>query len=182
MKRSPKTRHERMGADGNTPCDDCPSSEGMGPSDDGSSRLPLARRRFVDWLLSTSAGALVVSALYPVVRYAIPPRRAEAATGVVTLSTDPGEVASNSGRIFNFAGKPAILIRTPDGDLRAFSAVCTHLGCTVQYREDLQHIWCACHNGHFDLRGVNVAGPPPAPLEPYDVNVRGGTIIVSRNA
>ncbi len=33
------------------------------------------------------------------------------------------------------------------------------------------HIWCACHNGHFDLN--NVAGPPPRPLDAYVVNVRG---------
>ncbi len=32
-------------------------------------------------------------------------------------------------------------------------------------------IWCACHNGHYDLFGKNVAGPPPRPLEPYKVQV-----------
>ena len=75
---------------------------------------------------------------------------------------------------------PAIIIRTAAGEYRAFSAVCTHLSCTVQYRSDLQHIWCACHNGHYDLFGRNVAGPPPRPLEPYDVNVRDDEIVVSK--
>ena len=58
--------------------------------------------------------------------------------------------------------------------------MCTHLNCTVQYRADLSHIWCACHNGHFDLGGKNIAGPPPRPLDPLVVNARGGQIVVSK--
>lgn len=133
----------------------------------------------MDWLLGTSAGGLLVSVLYPVIRYLIPPPTREASTNSVTLSIDPDSVAPNSGQIFKFGQEPAILLRTPGGELRAFSAVCTHLACTVQYREDLQHIWCACHNGHYDLHGVNIAGPPPRPLDgPYDVRVRGRQITV----
>ncbi len=41
-------------------------------------------------------------------------------------------------------------------------------------------IWCACHNGRYDLTGKNVSGPPPRPLEEFHVNVRGDEIIVSR--
>jgi cytochrome b6-f complex iron-sulfur subunit len=52
----------------------------------------------------------------------------------------------------------------------------------VQYRPDLSHIWCACHNGHYDLNGINIAGPPPRPLDPYAVNVRGDQIVVSKSA
>lgn len=71
-----------------------------------------------------------------------------------------------------------MLIKTPDGKLKAFSAVCTHLACTVQYREDLEHIWCACHNSHYNLTGINIAGPPPRPLQPYKVNIKGEEIYV----
>ena len=56
-------------------------------------------------------------------------------------------------------------MRTPDGQFRAFSAVCTHLDCTVQYKADTSQIWCACHNGLYDLSGNVVSGPPPRPLE-----------------
>ena len=82
--------------------------------------------------------------------------------------------------IFRFGGRPGILIRTPEGELRAFSAVCTHLDCTVQYKADTAQIWCACHNGFFDLNGSVVAGPPPRPLERFTVNQRGSDIVVSR--
>jgi len=75
------------------------------------------------------------------------------------------------------------LIRTPStGEYRAFTAVCTHLGCTVQYRPDLQEIWCPCHNGIYDLQGRNVSGPPPRPLAQYQVHIQGQDIVVVRNA
>ena len=138
------------------------------------------RRRFLNWLLGSSAAGFVLAVLYPIVRYLIPPPGAESAAATVTLSLRPGEIAPNSGRIFKFGSRPGILVRTPSGELRAFSGACTHLGCIVQYRADLGQIWCACHNGHFDLAGRNVSGPPPAPLESFSVNERGEEIVVSR--
>jgi Rieske Fe-S protein len=139
------------------------------------------RRGFVNWFLGTSAGAFVVSVLYPVSRYLVPPPVAESTAGTVTLPINPGDVKPNTGQIFKFGSRPAILVRAPSGELRAFSAVCTHLNCTVQYRPDLSHIWCACHNGHFDLNGKNIAGPPPRPLESFQVNARGSQIVVSKS-
>jgi Rieske Fe-S protein len=86
---------------------------------------------------------------------------------------------------FNFGGKPCLVIRTPEGEVRAFNAVCTHVDCTVQHRPDRGDIFCACHNGVYDLMGRNVSGPPPRPLESYRVNLRGKPgqeeIVVSRS-
>jgi Rieske Fe-S protein len=139
----------------------------------------LSRKRFVDWLLGTSVGGFLVAVLYPVARYVVPPEVPESAATSVILPMAASDVPSNSGTIFKFGDKPGILVRTPAGELRAFSARCTHLDCTVQFRDDLGHIWCACHNGHFDLSGRNIAGPPPEPLQAFDVNVRGEQIVVS---
>jgi len=140
------------------------------------------RRKFINWFLATSAGAFFLSVLYPIARYLIPPPAGESTAASVTLPIKLADVKSNSGQIFKFGNRPAILVRTPAGELRAFSAVCTHLNCTVQYRSDLSHIWCACHNGHFDLNGQNIAGPPPRPLDQYVVNVRGEQIVISKGA
>ncbi len=140
------------------------------------------RRGFINWFLATSAGACLLSVLYPVGRYLVPPTVGESTAGTVTLPMKPDDVKPNSGQIFKFGGRPAILVRTPAGDLRAFSAACTHLNCTVQYRSDLSEIWCACHNGHYDLNGKNVAGPPPRPLDAFTVNARGNQIVVSKGA
>ncbi len=150
-----------------------------------------SRRRFVDWLLSksltawllsTSFGGLVLAILYPAGRYLVPPAAGESATTTVTLPLEPADIPPNAGQIFKFGSRPGILIRLPSGELRAFSATCTHLGCIVQYRPDLGHIWCACHNGHFDVNGQNIAGPPPTPLEAYAVNVRDDQIVVAKGS
>jgi Rieske Fe-S protein len=142
-----------------------------------------SRRGFINWFLGTAAGAFLLSVVYPLSRYLVPPEVGESTAGTVTLSdVKPDSVKPNTGQIFKFGSRPGILVRTPAGELRAFSAVCTHLNCTVQYRPDLTQIWCACHNGHYDLNGKNVSGPPPRPLEPYTVNVRGSQIVVSKSA
>jgi len=138
------------------------------------------RRKFLNWFLGTSAGAFLVSVTYPLSRYLIPPEIEESTASTVTLSIKPNDVKTNSGQIFRFGSQPAILVKDTNGELKAFSAVCTHLACIVQYRTDINQIWCACHNGHFDLNGRNVEGPPPKPLEQYVVNVRADQIVVNK--
>ena len=143
--------------------------------------LEFARRHFLNRLLGTWAGGVLASILYPVLRYLVPPEVPEAAT----LSVNAGKAATlvaNSARIIPFGSSPVIVVRTATGELRAFAATCTHLACTVQYRPDLGHIWCACHNGHYDLNGRNISGPPPAPLSPFDVNEKGDDIVIVRRA
>jgi len=137
------------------------------------------RRSWLSWVLGTSLGAVAASILYPLYRYVLPPRSAEPPTGRV-LAGRRSELPPGSGKIFRFGAKPGIVIATAGGEIRAFTAVCTHLACTVQYRKDLQHIWCACHDGHYSLEGVPIAGPPPRPLERYDVALKDDEIWVSR--
>ncbi|MFB3817536.1 MAG: ubiquinol-cytochrome c reductase iron-sulfur subunit [Candidatus Methylomirabilales bacterium] len=144
--------------------------------------LVSSRRRFVDVLLGTGFLGMAVWMLYPVTRYLIPPKSGEPSVAAVTLPWKPAEVKANSGRIFRFGSQPGILVKTPAGELRAFAATCTHLNCTVQYREERQDIWCACHNGVYDLNGKNVSGPPPRPLDPYNVFVKADQIVVSKRA
>jgi Rieske Fe-S protein len=131
------------------------------------------------WFFGTSVGALCGSVLYPVLRYLVPPEIPEAQTNS-TVAAREGELKPNEAKIFAFGGRAAILLHTADGEYRALSATCTHLNCTVQYRGDLKQIWCACHNGAYDLTGRNVGGPPPRPLEGYRVHVANGEIVVSK--
>ena len=140
---------------------------------------PVSRRAFLQYLLKSRAFALLGAALYPVARYLYPPRGVETSVSSVTAAK-AGELAVNSAKIFRFGNKPGILVRTPQDQLKAFSAVCTHLNCTVQYKNEDSLIWCACHNGKYDLNGQVISGPPPRPLESYQVNVRGDDIIVSK--
>ena len=141
--------------------------------------VPTPRRRIVEFLLGGGLFATLVSFVYPVLRYLIPPPVADlGADEIVALKV--GDLKPNGYKIFRFGSRPAILLMTAAGEYRALSAVCTHLSCTVQYRKDLEHMWCACHNGHYDLNGRNIAGPPPRPLEAFQVHVRGDEIVVTR--
>jgi len=141
----------------------------------------MQRRHFINILLGGGLLGWLASVVYPVVKFLIPPKVTEPTVQSVKAGP-PSDLAPNSGRIVKFGRQPVILIRTDEGDLRAFSAVCTHLSCIVQYRPDLKQIWCACHNGHYDLRGRNVSGPPPRPLAPFGVHVVNDEIVVSKSA
>lgn len=137
------------------------------------------RRRFLRTLLGTGVIASIASFLYPVLKYLSPPPTVELSSDLV-VAGKVGDLKPNSGKLFHFGSRPGLLIMDAAGQYRAMSATCTHLGCTVQYREDLHEVWCACHNGMYDLNGRNVSGPPPRPLELYDVHLRGDDIVVSR--
>ena len=147
---------------------------GLGPAP-----LEPSRRWFLDYLLGTSAVATFGAIVYPIIRFMSPPQIIESTESSV-IAAKLAEVPVNSGKIFKFGSKPGILVRTESGELKAFSAVCTHLDCIVQYKSDIKHIWCACHNGHYNLNGQNIGGPPPRPLEEYKVNTRGDEIVVSK--
>jgi len=136
------------------------------------------RRRMIEILLGGGLLGSFASFIYPVLRYLVPPPVAELG-GDQVIAGKTGDLKPNTAKIFRFGNRPGLLIRNTDGSYRALSATCTHLGCIVQYRGDLQEIWCACHNGLYDLNGRNVSGPPPRPLEVYEVHLRGDDVVVS---
>jgi cytochrome b6-f complex iron-sulfur subunit len=137
------------------------------------------KRDFLQWILAGGVAAFVAAVIYPIVSYLIPPKQAEVEVSSVKAGK-LSELEKDSGKIIKFGTKPVILIRTANGDVRAFSAVCTHLDCTVQFRKDYGMIWCACHNGKYDLNGRNISGPPPRPLDEYRVVVQGDEILISK--
>lgn len=71
-------------------------------------------------------------------------------------------------------GKPVVLARPREDEVVAFSAICTHKGCTVGVEGS--SLVCPCHGSTFDLTGANTAGPAPAPLPPVEVTVTGGQV------
>jgi cytochrome b6-f complex iron-sulfur subunit len=152
-----------------------PDASAAGPS------VPpdLPRRHFVNILLGTGLVASAASFFYPILRYLVPPKLPDLG-GDAVLAARVAELKPNTAKTFRFGTRPGLLIETAAGEYRAMSATCTHLGCTVQYRPDLREIWCACHNGMYDLNGRNISGPPPRPLEAFEVQVRGDEIFVRR--
>jgi len=142
----------------------------------------VTRRKFLDRVIGVGTIALVSSVLYPVIRYLIPPKSGEAAATQVKLPFGRAELEADprKSKTFRFGRQLGIIVLAPSGELKAVSATCTHLDCTVQYKMDEGVLWCACHNGRYDLKGGNVSGPPPRPLERFAVNEVGKDIFISK--
>jgi cytochrome b6-f complex iron-sulfur subunit len=112
-------------------------------------------------------GAPVLRALLP------PPSPPESREAAISAE----EISIWDARLLLVDGRPAILVHTPEG-YAAFSAVCTHLGCTVRWRRWSQELFCPCHGGRFGLDGRVIGGPPREPLRRLEVESTGGRVVV----
>lgn len=73
----------------------------------------------------------------------------------------------------------SVYVLTDNGrDFIAMSNICTHLGCRVRWISEQGEFFCPCHNGVFDKQGNVVSGPPPRPLDRYEVKVEDDQIFV----
>ncbi len=136
----------------------------------------VTRRQFLDGLLQAGALGLLGIFVYPVARFVW--GRVEPIPASVRL-TGAAKLPMGEGQLFRYGSRPGLLIRTKEGEWRAFSAICTHLECTVRYERDREWIRCACHDGIYNLAGKNVSGPPPKPLSKYVVQVDGDDLVIS---
>ena len=139
----------------------------------------MKRRNFINYFLGGSLAGTIIAFLYPIISFILPTKQTEAVIKK-TVAAKLGELAPNTSKIFKFGTSPGILINTQEGELKAFGAICTHLTCTVVFESDTGTLLCPCHNGRFDLNGNVVSGPPPSPLESYNVEISGEDIIVSK--
>jgi cytochrome b6-f complex iron-sulfur subunit len=138
------------------------------------------RRSFIDWLLSIGVLGWAASVAYPVLRYVLPSGTAGVGGPVVLTAEEADKVRRDRFTICQAGTLRLIVFDDGSGKYRALAAKCTHEGCTVQYVPGDAVIWCACHNGRFDLEGRNISGPPPRPLSRYGVHVdEAGRVIVT---
>lgn len=73
----------------------------------------------------------------------------------------------------------SVYLLTEDGrDFVAMSNICTHLGCRVRWIANQDVFFCPCHNGVFAKDGTVLEGPPPRPLDRFDVRVEKGTLFI----
>ncbi len=99
--------------------------------------------------------------------------------GAESVEVPLSAVAAGTTYHFQYGGAPGILFRGEDESFRAFSLVCTHLACTVQWKPERNEFYCPCHDGFFDAEGKVLSGPPPAPLERLRVEVKGDKVIIA---
>ena len=138
-----------------------------------------SRRHFIDLLLGASILGWLASIAYLVIRYLKPLPQTGPGGPTHLTREEVAKLEQNRFVIVPVSGPRVIVLQSND-ELLAFSAKCTHEGCTVTYQPGQSVIWCPCHDGRFDLHGRVLSGPPPQPLPRYAVNRQAdGTILIS---
>jgi Rieske Fe-S protein len=139
----------------------------------------LTRRRLLCNMLGGGAVTLGAGLTVPLVQYA-GNFQEEPLPDFLKLAKDDYDVAPGQSRIVKYGSLPVLVMRASEqAELRVFVAVCTHFDCTVSYQADHQRIFCACHEGCYDLDGNVTSGPPPAPLRKMHFQLQGDTLILA---
>jgi cytochrome b6-f complex iron-sulfur subunit len=136
------------------------------------------RRSFLNWLLGAGLVGWTASVLYPVLRY-LRPLSEVGAGGPLKLSAEEMSILGKSHFVIARAGTRKVIVFEAGGELRALDAKCTHEGCTVQFVPGDSLLWCACHNGKFDLDGRVLSGPPPRPLTRWVATREGEDVMLT---
>jgi cytochrome b6-f complex iron-sulfur subunit len=146
---------------------------------DGEKSRP-TRREVIRWLLSFSVISTLGGVLTPIAGYLWPPVRASShGTGGRTLVGAVTDYPLNSGQVVSVNDEPVMVVNTEAGGFKAYSAVCTHLGCITYWHQTRQLIQCPCHDGRFNpVTGAVISGPPPRPLPPYELEIVGEQVYV----
>jgi cytochrome b6-f complex iron-sulfur subunit len=139
----------------------------------------MQRRSFLNYFLGASLTAFGGVALYTGGLYLVPP-------GAFSAETEGGEIVRfalsdlpvGSAKMFRYKGEPSVAIRVTEKDIRALSAVCTHLGCIVKWDAAKQQLVCPCHVAAFDVNGNVIGGPAPSPLQSMSARIAQDEIII----
>lgn len=150
----------------------------------------LSRRDFLG-LLTFGLGGLISLAIgIPAISYIISPaRRRIEETNLIPLGAADrvaaGEptlfrtkITRKSGWITEETELSFYVLTENNREFTALSNICTHLGCRVRWVPDEEKFFCPCHNGVFDKNGAVVSGPPPRPLNQYEVKEENGQLFV----
>lgn len=141
----------------------------------------LTRRDFLKIVKNLLAVTGLTALLSPVIAYFYPSNLEETPSEPVLVGT-LDDIPPGSSKTIQFGRYPAIVIHTDQG-LRAYSAVCTHFSCVVSWDAGEGVIVCPCHDGFFEpLEGGVISGPPPTPLERFNVMVEGGEVYIGGSA
>jgi len=155
-----------------------------------SSKNELGRRDFIKATVATIGGLIGALIGIPSVVYLISPSlQAQEATDLIDLGPLENYPVGIPTR-FDFTltkvngwertatNYGLYVVRKSDSEVRVFSDICTHLGCRVTWHPDQEHYISPCHDGHFDILGKNISGPPPRPLDEFVTKIEEGKLFV----
>lgn len=150
----------------------------------------LSRRNFLVIATGAIGGIIGIALFIPGIAYIIGPaiqkEKSEnwvrlGPTSKVEIGTPTlfkATVERQTGWIVN-QEEISVYVLTENGrDYVALSNICTHLGCRVRWIAEQTQFFCPCHNGVFDKDGAVISGPPPRPLDQYQVKVEGNQLYI----
>jgi Rieske Fe-S protein len=141
---------------------------------------PITRRKSIQLLLGFSIVSTVGGIILPIISYLLP-RSGGVGYGGPTEVGMVGDFPVGTGKVVPVNDKPVIIVNTKTGGLKAFSAICTHLGCIVYWDQKKSVIHSPCHDGLFNpTTGAVVSGPPPRALPAYELAVQNGKVLVGK--
>ncbi len=135
----------------------------------------VTRRDFLGWMWAAALIGLIGQAAVALFQF-FKPRVEQGAFGGTVIAGaleefEPGTVSHiQKGRFY--------ISRLEDGGVLALWQRCTHLGCTVPWREDAGEFNCPCHSSIFNRQGEVLGGPAPRPLDLFPVSVQNGKLVV----
>lgn len=139
----------------------------------------VTRRTFLNTLFGGWLVAFCGGSIYALLKFSFPTLGKEP-DFVVLKMDDFVNIPPNSVKPFAWGGKLGLFFKKENGSTLALKGVCTHMECNVTYKPEDKKFYCACHKGWFDDNGKNIEGPPPKPLEVFDVSVDGEKLVIAR--
>ncbi|MBI5303875.1 MAG: Rieske (2Fe-2S) protein [Chloroflexi bacterium] len=141
----------------------------------------VSRRGFLRWLLGFSVVSTIAGIFVPVIGYLLPVSRQGVGYQGPTMIGAVADFPVGTGKVMAVNDKPVIIVNTKAGGIKAFSAICTHLGCVVDWKKEKSAIISPCHDGRFNpVTGAVIGGPPPRPLPPYEIVIKAGKVYVGK--
>jgi len=135
----------------------------------------LSRRNFFNWVIGAWVAIPVLGSIYPLLKFLIPVQ-AKGKEGVLLdafgKAIAPSALKNPKGYVVGKAGKDKVIVFNYEGEYKAMSAICSHLGCLVKYNSNQNVIICPCHSGTYNpTTGEVMSGPPPNNLKMYKVEI-----------
>ena len=136
------------------------------------------RRTVLKALVGTSVAAVAAPIVYVFGKYLSYTRTSNLNASEKIMASDLSQQMPS--KIISIEEEPVIVVMEADNSIRAFTAKCTHLGCTVSFKPEQPGFYCKCHKGRYDLDGVNVPGTrPKRPLTELTVTQQGEQLEIS---
>ena len=158
----------------------------------GSADVPsMGRRQFMNFLTFGSVTGVALGALYPVVKYFLPPSSGGAGGGLTAKDALGNDIKASEflaqhsvgDRVLaqGFKGDPTYLIVDGENAIRDYglNAVCTHLGCVVPWNASADRFICPCHGSQYNNEGKVVRGPAPLSLALAHTSVENDAVVLT---